>query len=104
MIVLRTSSSGGIKTFTAAKAYYPSQSHGTTVNTTMKPNCDSSSFSAVTDPGSRFQMDRVSRLSQEIRTSTTTGRIQELRQSVASGEYQPDPAEIAKRLLFFLEV
>ena len=28
---------------------------------------------------------------------------EELRQAVSSGEYQPDPVEIAKRLLFHLE-
>lgn len=48
-------------------------------------------------------MDTVSRLSQEVRTATTTGRIQELRQAVSSGEYVPDPVEIAKRMLFHLE-
>lgn len=48
-------------------------------------------------------MDTVSRLSKEVRTATTTGRVQELRQAVSSGTYTPDPAAIAKRMLFHLE-
>ena len=69
----------------------------------MSPNYDFSSFSTVTDSHDRFQMELVSRLSREVRTSTTTGQIQELRRSVAAGEYHPDPAKIAKSLLFHLE-
>lgn len=69
----------------------------------MSPNYDSSSFSSVIDSNNRFQVDLVSRLSQEVRTATTTGRIQELRQAVQSGAYHPDATEIAKRLLFSLE-
>ena len=48
-------------------------------------------------------MNLVSRLSQEVRTATTTADIRELRQQVASGTYQPDPAAIAKRMLFAME-
>ena len=103
MIVLSTPSSGGIKPFSVSKGYYNKPTYSSTTNTTMNPVYDSSSFSTVSDSNSRFQMDVVSRLSQEVRTTTTTGRIQELRQAVASGEYHPDPAEIAKRLLFHLE-
>ena len=68
----------------------------------MNSNYESSSFSAVADSHERVQRDWVSRLSQEVRTVTTTGRIQELRQAVADGEYHPDAAEIAKRLMFHL--
>ena len=48
-------------------------------------------------------MQLVSRLSQEVRTATTTGDIQALRQSVSSGEYAPDPTAIAGRMLFLTE-
>lgn len=102
MIVLSTPTSGGIKPFSVSKRYYNNLNHGAVANT-ASPVYDSSSFSTVSDSNSRFQMDMVSRLSQEVRTTTTTGRIQELRQAVSSGEYQPDPVEIAKRLLFHLE-
>jgi negative regulator of flagellin synthesis FlgM len=48
-------------------------------------------------------MQLVGRLSQEVRTATTTGDIQALRQSVASGAYTPDPMAIAARILFLTE-
>ena len=48
-------------------------------------------------------MGLVSRLSQEVRTATTTGDITALRQQVASGEYVPDPMAIAARILFLGE-
>ncbi len=48
-------------------------------------------------------MGLVSRLSQEVRTSTTTGDIAALRQQVASGTYTPDPMAIAARILFLGE-
>ena len=52
---------------------------------------------------SRFHMGLVSRVSQEVRTATTTGDIADLRQQVASGEYTPDPMAIAARILFLGE-
>lgn len=66
---------------------------------------DRSSYDSVvlsaTREDSRFHMDLVSRLSQEVRTATTTGDIQALRQQVASGQYTPDPMAIAARMMFF---
>ena len=38
-------------------------------------------------------------LSQQVRTFNTTGKIQDLRQQVASGEYRPDARETAARML-----
>lgn len=101
--MLTTTGSSGIHAFSAATGYYPNPGHGPAATTTTHSNYDSSSFSTVTDSNNRFQMDVVSRLSREVRTATTTGRIQELRQAVASGEYHPDAAEIAKRMLFHVE-
>ena len=51
---------------------------------------------------SRF-LSMVSRLSQEVRTATTTGDIAALHQQVANGQYTPDPASIAARMLFLGE-
>lgn len=65
-------------------------------------NYDSATFSR-SEKGSSFQMDLVSRLSQEVRTATTTADIRELHQAVSSGEYTPDPQAIACKLLFFTE-
>lgn len=102
--MLSSTGSGGITACgTVPKAYYAAQNHSSMMHTPVNPNYDSSSFSSMPDVKKRFHMDMVSRLSQEVRTATTTGKIQELRQAVSSGTYTPDPAEIAKRMLFLTE-
>ena len=64
-------------------------------------NYDSVILSA---PGqdNRF-MGLVSKLSQEVRTATTTGDIAALRQQVADHTYTPDPNSIAARILLLGE-
>ena len=42
-------------------------------------------------------------LSQQVRTHNTTGKIQELRRAVSSGEYQIAPRETAARMLLMEE-
>ena len=42
-------------------------------------------------------------LSQQVRTFNTTGKIQDLRSQVASGEYRPDARETAARMLLMSE-
>ena len=63
---------------------------------------DSVTISASGNQDSRF-LDLVGRLSQDVRATTTTGDIAALRQQVAAGEYNPDPAAIASRILYFGE-
>ena len=48
-------------------------------------------------------MSLVSKLSQEVRTTTTTGDITALRQQVADHTYTPDPSAIAARILLLGE-
>lgn len=48
--------------------------------------------------GSSFR-DAVASLSYQVRTHNTTGKIQELRGAVRSGEYQISPRETAARML-----
>ena len=66
----------------------------------------SSNYDSVTlsTPGqdNRF-MSLVSKLSQEVRTATTTGDIAALRQQVADHTYAPDPSAIAARILLLGE-
>ena len=101
--MLKTPGSGGINAYNRVKkAYHSVPCHGSTTNTSVTPSYDSTSFSALADSASR-QLEAVSRISNEVRTSTTTGRIQELRQAVSSGEYRPDPVEIAKRMMLLVE-
>ncbi len=42
-------------------------------------------------------------LSYQVRTYNTTGKIQELRRQVTSGEYQVEPRETAARMLLLME-
>lgn len=51
-----------------------------------------------------IKMELQSKLSQEVRTATTTGTLASLRQEVQSGQYQVDARSIAKRLLLLGEV
>lgn len=47
--------------------------------------------------------DLAASLSRQVRTYNTTGKIQELRGQVASGEYRPDARETAARMLLLPE-
>lgn len=49
---------------------------------------------------SKFHLALVGRLTQEVRTATTTGDIAALRRQVAEHQYTPDPAAIARRIMF----
>lgn len=64
---------------------------------------DSVTLSHQASGESRFHMELVGRLTQEVRTTTTTGDIQALRRQVSSGAYSPDPMAIARRILFLGE-
>ncbi len=90
-------------TTSISKTYPSTQNHGSVVNTNMNHSYDCVSISYGADNSDSFQKELVSRISQEIRTATTTGKIQELRNAVLSGEYKPDPDRIAKSILFQLE-
>ena len=75
-------------------------------DTRTKISPGSSNYDSVTlsVPGqdNRF-MDLVSKISQEVRTATTTGDIAALRQQVADHTYTPDPSAIAARILLLGE-
>ena len=49
-------------------------------------------------------MELHSKLSQEVRTATTTGTLASLEEQVRAGEYKIDAANIAKKLLLLGEV
>lgn len=100
-----TSSSrpGAVSSVAPSKAYYTAPRRGTSAQSAVEHKYDSATFSSLPEGKSAFQMQLVSRLSQEVRTATTTGDIQALRQSVSSGEYTPDPMAIAGRMLFLTE-
>lgn len=57
------------------------------------------SISLSSEHKDSFHMELVSRLSHEVRTMTTTGDIQALKLAVSSGNYHPNPALIAARMI-----
>ena len=101
--MLTSSSSSAISSVAPSKAYYSARKRGAAPQAVPGHKYDSATFSPMPEGRSAFQMQLVSRLSQEARTATTTGDIQALRQSVASGEYTPDPMAIGGRMLFLTE-
>ena len=53
---------------------------------------------------SPFMMELKSKLSQEVRTATTTGTLSALRDQVQAGEYKIDAGNIARKMLLLGEV
>lgn len=102
--MLTSSSSGAITGVRPTTTYYSSPERENVSQAAGAPHYDSVTLSQNSVKGeSRFRKELASRLSQEVRTATTTGDIQALRQKVSSGTYVPDPAAIAARMLFFTE-
>ncbi len=97
-----TSSSGRIPPICPAKTYYTVQKQASVVKVNMNKSYDSVNFSSVLAGEDAMQKNMVSRISQEVRTATTTGDIQALKRAVAAGEYVPDPMEIADKILFMV--
>lgn len=64
---------------------------------------DSVTLSGLPTKESRFRMELAGRLTQEVRTATTTGDIHALRQQVSEGTYVPDPMAIAARMMLLGE-
>ena len=53
--------------------------------------------------GDKTALDLKSRLSQEVRTATSTDMVSALREQIRNGTYQPDPREIARKMLLMGE-
>ncbi len=62
-------------------------------------NYDSVSFSDVAAGQELRTKDLAAQISGQIRIRPTSGEIQELSHRVQEGTYQPDPGEIAARML-----
>ena len=101
--VLTSPNYGAVSSVAPPKVY--NTKAGRSIRTQVSPG--SSNYDSVTlsAPGqdNRF-MGLVSKLSQEVRTATTTGDIAALRQQVADHTYTPDPSSIAARILLLGEV
>ena len=98
--MLTSSGYGAITSIAPSKVYRARTERETRVKALPDSgNYDSVTLSAASGD-SRFHMALVGRLSQEVRTATTTGDIAALRQQVADRQYTPDPMSIAARILF----
>lgn len=64
---------------------------------------DHCTLSAAGEAEGRSFREAVAGLSRQVRTHNTTGKIQELRRAVSSGEYQISPRETAARMLLMEE-
>jgi anti-sigma28 factor (negative regulator of flagellin synthesis) len=95
-------SSGAISNIKPAKTYFSTTEKEELAQVSHEPSYDSLTISSSSEERS-FHMQLVSRLSQEVRTSVTTGDVQRLKQEVSSGQYTPDPMAIAARMLFLTE-
>ena len=60
---------------------------------------DSITLSGGDGTRSSFEMELRSRISQEVRTATSSGQFAALREQVQSGTYQVDTREIAEKML-----
>lgn len=63
-------------------------------------------FDSVTISAERpasFAAQLTGRLTREVRAAATPGRLTSLREKITSGEYQPDPMSIARRMLLMPE-
>lgn len=99
-----TTGSGVISPIRPAKVYYnKSAERENALQAVPARQYDSVTLSSPTSGEKKFHAQLLSRLSQEVRTTTTTGDIQALRRQVAAGEYHPDPMSIAARMLFLGE-
>lgn len=103
MTVLTSSGYGAISSVGPAKVYRTKTGQKERAKAGPGNNKYDSVTISTPNQDSRFHMGLVSRLSQEVRTTTTTGDIAALRQQVASGEYTPDPMAIAARMLYLGE-
>ena len=90
----------------AVRAYQPQpQAHAAApapaVKEDMARRFDSVTISEKWDENSVMAVK--GRLSQEVRTATSTDRIAALREQIRSGAYQSDPMQIAKKMLLMGE-
>ena len=80
--------------------YQPHPSQNTVKNEgDMARRFDSVTIYAGEDRQSAHVMELRSKISQEVRTATSSGMIAELRSQIRGGAYSADPAAIARKML-----
>ncbi len=101
--MLPPSGSGMISSLGSAQVYHPASEREVSAHTLQGHRYDCITLSSAPTGDSRVHMELVSRLSNEVRTTTTTGDIQALKTQLSTGQYQPDPMAIAARIMFLGE-
>ena len=59
---------------------------------------------AGADAGGSYALELKGRLTQEVRTATSSDMVAALREQVQNGAYQPDPREIARKMLLMEDI
>ena len=92
-----------VKTADVQRAYQSAQTGG---SQQIQKNTSARRFDSVSlgnDHRGAFELELHSKISQDVRTATSSGQINALREQIQSGTYQPDPMEIARKMLLFSE-
>ena len=101
--MLTSSGYGAISSIAAPKVYRTKAGRdGRAQVASGNNNYDSFTLSTPSQDSSFLSL--VSRISQEVRTATTTGTLTALREQVHKGEYRINAESIAKKLLLLGEV
>ena len=100
--MLTSSDYGAISPISTPKVYRTKMGRDSRTHTAASGS-KFDSFTLTTDRQDGRFLDMVGRLSQEVRTATTTGDIAALRQQVAERQYTVDPMSVAARMLFLGE-
>ena len=94
---------GAISPVGSMKVYQNKTGRGSKTQAPQGSKYDSVTLSTPSRD-SRFHMGLVSRVSQEVRTATTTGTVNALREQVQAGTYKVDAGAIARKMLLLGEV
>lgn len=89
-------------TETAARIYQGQSGAAKTQRGGASRRFDSITLSDGSTRGS-YEMELRGKISQEVRTATSSGQIAALREQVQNGTYQVDAREIAKKMLLLGE-
>lgn len=103
-IKIKLSGSGGIPTLTESGRAYAGQ-NSAPVQT--RRNQTVQHFDCFTSSGqvnrNSFEMELRGKITQDVRTATSSGMIAAVREEIQSGTYQPDPVAIARKMLLIEE-
>ncbi len=98
-------SGANISAAEVAARTYPGQTGGAvkTQRSDVSRRFDSVTLSGGDGKRSAFEMELRGKISQEVRTATSSGQVAALREQVQSGNYHVDARELAKKMLLIGE-